>query len=339
MCAAITSAFKWATSGRLERDALNVVETHAERYPKTLPENGIITLATWNIGYLSGMTNLKPVQAPRWLYARNERLAERFIHEAGVDIAAFQEIDLDSKRSYHVDQVQRLADTMPSHSTAVAVCWDKRYVPFPYWPPSVHFGQVLAAQVVMSRYPILSAERIELLPKRPAAFIYRAFYIERLAQIVRVQVGPHTLVVINIHLEAFHRETRQLQARAVMDLYRERFQGQPVIILGDFNSVPPPAEHRSAFWDEPDADFEGDDTMACFYNAPELREAIPNETYVRDESSTFTFPSGDLSRRLDYIFYTHEHISPVSWHISRVPQDASDHLPVVMRFRIHPASK
>ena len=45
---------------------------------------------------------------------------------------------------------------------AYAVNWDKRYVPFPYWPPVVHFGEMLSGQGVLSKFPILMNKKIVL---------------------------------------------------------------------------------------------------------------------------------------------------------------------------------
>ncbi len=63
---------------------------------------------------------------------------------------AFQEIDYGSARRYHVDQEERIASAFHYPYRARAVNWDKRYVAFPYWPPSAHFGKIISGQSVVN---------------------------------------------------------------------------------------------------------------------------------------------------------------------------------------------
>lgn len=142
------------------------------------------SVVTYNIGYLSGMTNNQPVDRPLGLLEDNLGRAVQLLRAKKPDIVAFQEIDFNSQRTYYINQLEQLALHAGYHIGAEVVNWDKHYVPFPYWPISCNFGRMLSGQAVMSRSSILSNTRI-VLPK-PASnpFYYNDFYIDRLAQVV-----------------------------------------------------------------------------------------------------------------------------------------------------------
>ena len=325
----------WASSGKLPPEQRAEVRTYSETATPSSRADTTLVVMTYNIGYLSGLTNNEAVRETRSFFEGNLEDALGFLAEVDPDFIGFQEIDYHSKRSYYVDQVDTIAKRRGFGYAAVAINWDKRYVPYPYWPPRVHFGEMRSGQAVLSRYPIVKAERI-VLAEVDAPFYYRAFYLDRLAQVVEVDVDGTTVVIINLHLEAFELQTRQRQAREVLDLLRS-FAGRPVLLLGDFNSLPPHAAQKSGFEDEPGADFRGDETIALILGESGLLEAFPPQAYERDESLTHTFPSDRPTRRLDYIFYSPDRIEPVDWEVAHSAGTASDHLPVVFRFRLKAA--
>lgn len=101
------------------------------------------------------------------------------------------------------------------------VNWDKKYVPFAYWPINTHFGSLVSGQVILSKYPIITSERVVLLGVEKALFYRDAFYLERLAQVAKVLIQSKEIVVINVHLEAFDRATRLLQFEEVLQLFNK----------------------------------------------------------------------------------------------------------------------
>ena len=278
-------------------------------------------IMTFNIGYFSGMSNNLPVREDQYFFSMNMAAFHEYLAGNPVDIAAFQEIDFKSHRSYRIDQLDHIARKNGFPMTARVVNWDKRYVPFPYWPPSVNFGPMLSGQGLASRFEISSNHRVQLKDPDGMFFIKKMFYMKRLAQVSRVKVGEKDLIVVNVHLEAFNRETRRQQARQVLELCREFQSSQPLILLGDFNCVPPDAPKKTGFMDEPDTDYRGEDTIQLFLNEKWLESALTGQP---------TFPANQPDRQLDYIFYTPRWISRTSAYT--VNLNSSDHLPVVMEF-------
>lgn len=318
--------FFWASSGTLSEDELATTTTYAAE--PTSPRD-TLTVMTYNIGYLSGMTNNEPVERSRSLYDDNMDAATDVLRGSDPDIIGFQEIDFGAARSFDVHQLDTLATRLGYAASATAVNWDERYLPYPYhWNPKFHFGRVLSGQAVLSRYPMLDHERIEL-ARTSRPFWTDAFYIDRLAQVVHLDVDGDTLTVINVHLEAFETATREEQAREVRDL-AARFADRPLLLIGDINSVPPgaldalPSEDRTAFAD--------DETFRALLDDLPLQAALPDSAYDAPIAEIGTFPADGPTRPIDHIFYTPDHIEALSASVLETPDPPSDHRPVVMQF-------
>jgi endonuclease/exonuclease/phosphatase family metal-dependent hydrolase len=276
------------------------------------------------------MANNLPRRMGKNFFQNNLKNFITVLNREKPDIIAFQEIDYHSNRSHYIDQLETIARRSKYPFTTRAINWDKRYVPFPYWPPSAHFGKVLSGQAVISHYPLQSSQRIVLDKPANKPFYYRVFYLDRLIQIAKIRIGSAILVTLNVHLEAFEQKTRENQARKVLRVYRSYKDQFPVLLMGDFNSIPPKATQKGAFSDEPETDFSTDKTMEIFMQEKSLKAAMVSSPANFPETETFTFPSDNPSRKLDYIFYNHQKIVCLNAYV--VNLDSSDHLPVVMEF-------
>ena len=130
------------------------------------------------------------------------------------------------------------------------------------------------------------------------------------------------LIVMNLHLEAFDSETREIHTQRALDLFREYSYNYPVIMMGDFNSPPPFATGIEI----------EQSSLSGFYNASFVDSGIGEEQYRLNEGESLTFNSEEPYAKLDYIMYTPETITPLS---ARVVSEAgliSDHLPVILSF-------
>jgi endonuclease/exonuclease/phosphatase family metal-dependent hydrolase len=322
--------FIWASSGKIPSDRLSEIKRFESSGPSHTEGQAVFKIITANIGYLAGLANNRPERRSRFFFEANLKKVVRLFQEIRPDFVGFQEIDFHSHRSYYIDQLQEIASQSGRRYAALAVNWDKRYVPFPFWPPAVHFKEICSGQAVISSYPINWEERIVLPEIEEKPFFYRAFYLDRLAQVVKINLIKHSLVIINVHLEAFDPKTRNKQALKVLNIYRRYRDRYPIILLGDFNCVPPSASRESGFPDEPETDFRGVDAVGLFLREPGLKEAFLNSGRRRPEAETFSFPSNAPNRKLDYIFYSHRYITCLRAEVLR--GDSSDHLPLLMEF-------
>ncbi len=324
---AIVLFFIWAGSGIISKDKLSGIKKYSDNLEDPSLENDRFKIVTFNCGYFSGMRNNMPVRSSRKFFMSNLNVFSDLIKNIKPDIVCFQEIDFSSYRSHQVDQSQYLSNHLKFIYNAFVINWNKKYIPFPYWPPSAHFKKMVSGQSVISMFPIINNTRIEL-KRPPNSFYYDKFYLDRLIQETHVRIGDKNLMILNIHLEAFDKNIRQEQAEFVIDYYKKvHMNNGPVIILGDFNCVPPYAEKKNKFSDEPETDFNNEETISIFINEDSLKEALPE-----NKKDAYTFPSNKPNRKLDYIFYTHSSIELLNASIYLI--SSSDHLPVMMEFRM-----
>ncbi|MFB6247032.1 MAG: endonuclease/exonuclease/phosphatase family protein, partial [Salinibacter sp.] len=285
----LAGLFLWASSGPLPEDALAQTKRYAAAPDTTAPDT--LTVTTYNIGYLSGMTNNEPVVRPDSFLAANLRQALTLLRTANPDLVGFQEIDYGAARSGYVQQLDTIGARLGYAAAAQAINWDERYLPFPYGRPAVHFGRVVSGQAVLSRFPVRRHARI-VLARPPRSFVRDAFYLDRLAQVAVVDLGGQALAVINVHLEAFHTPTREQQARTVNRLYdRLAAQGLPVLLLGDFNSTLPDAAGM------PNG---ADRTMRILLAETGLRPVLPDSSA---QGAPGTYPADAPTETIDHIFY------------------------------------
>ncbi|MGG6241660.1 endonuclease/exonuclease/phosphatase family protein [Nodosilinea sp. AN01ver1] len=287
-----------------------------EEYPPGTPNPEQLNVVSYNIGYLSGLTNQQAVERDQTLFDANQATAIAALEALEPDILALQEIDFDAYRSFNRNQQYAVSAALEMAFGAIAVNWDKRYVPFPYWPPSAHYKQVISGQAVLSRYPIRRNERLvlEQVPTNP--FYYNALYLDRVAQVTEIDVSGQTLIVINVHLEAFDAPTRSRQTQVVRDLAEGYAKDYPVLLLGDFNS----SLNRD----------EGDEprSIGILLDSPVLASALPTAP------SSFTFPSDQPQYVLDYIFYTPATLEVVAADVVAEAAQASDHLPIQAQVKL-----
>ncbi|MDO6599658.1 endonuclease/exonuclease/phosphatase family protein [Tenacibaculum sp. 1_MG-2023] len=307
---AFTLFFVWASSPTMEEGQYEKLIT--KEYSTTTDNDSIYSIVTYNIGYLSGMTNNRAIAKPKELFDKNLEIVKSEFKKVKADIIAFQEIDYASARSYDVDQQDEIAK-LGYNYIAEGTNWDETYVPFPYWPPSMHFGRMHSGQSVISKYPIKEYKRIVLERVADAPFYRDALYIERLAQVTKVVIEDKEVVVINVHLEAFDKQTRVNQFNAVLELFNSYKNEYPTILLGDFNSR---ARDKEAIIQKM---FALNDVGNAAFNA-----GNPGNT----------FDTKNPVERIDYIFYTKKSIEYLDGKVLTQFGEASDHIPVEMHFKL-----
>jgi endonuclease/exonuclease/phosphatase family metal-dependent hydrolase len=307
---AFIAFFFWASSSTLNSTEYKVV---SELENKVKPENDtVFSIVTYNIGYLSGMTNNRAIEKPKQLFDNNMNKVLLETKNVNPDIIAFQEIDYNASRSYNVNQETEIA-ALGFNYAARAVNWDERYLPFPYWPIKMHFGKVVSGQSIISKYPLKEHQRIVLQRVESEPFYRNAFYLERLAQVVKVVLNGQEVVLINIHLEAFDKATRVNQFEEVLAIFNKYKNDYPTILLGDFNSR---ARDKDAVIQKMFA-----------------MKGVGNAAFDMNNLGN-TFDTKNPFERLDYIFYTKNSIEYISGKVLNQFEQASDHLPVEMQFKL-----
>ena len=158
---------------------------------------------------------------------------------------------------------------------------------------------------------------------RSNPFWYNWGYIDRGAQTVVLQVGSHRIAVVNIHLEAFEQNARHEQA-SELAAWVQSLQ-MPWVLGGDLNAVPPEAEQKGNFDDDPHTSYATDRTLELVRSGlPKHQEALQQ---LKSPQLPFTFPSNQPNRQIDYLFAANA-LNIVKSRVVHEAKTASDHLPV-----------
>ena len=301
--------FFWASSPNYSLNDYSKLITN--NHPVKFNKDSVYSIITYNIGYLSGMTNNKAIAKPKDLFDKNLEKVKKEFRLLNSDFIAFQEIDYASARSYKVNQQNEIAE-LGYNFLAQAINWDETYVPFPYWPPSMHFGRMLSGQSILSKYPLKNHQRIVLERVKNNPFYRDALYLERLAQVVTVTIENKDLIIINVHLESYDKPTRERQLDVVIDLFNKYKNDYPTILLGDFNS---------------DIEYENP-AINKILTLDNIGNAAFESTY------DFSFSSANPFKRIDYIFYSKNYVELIESRVLKQFGEASDHLPIEMKFRL-----
>jgi len=209
---------------------------------------------TWNISFAYGpgsdgvkQEGVPPyVQMPTSHFESGLKTISTFIKDLHIDVAFFQEVDFNSRRSHYINQLDYIARTSGLDYRLPIVSWDREYVPYPGLNPKNQFGKVVSGGGVVSRFPLHHIQN-DFLPKpRENSFLYNFFYLHRYLQIFKVVLPKGEINCANLHLEAFSQENR--------DLHLIRLQDRLIdydlsLAGGDFNGPATLNEDPAKKWD------------------------------------------------------------------------------------------
>ncbi|MDR1654893.1 MAG: endonuclease/exonuclease/phosphatase family protein [Treponema sp.] len=229
-------------------EALEILDT-GKNILKDSPAPGeSIRILNWNIGYASldasqdffmdGGRNVKP-KTDRNVHENLKEICSLLAsRKAGINL--LQEVDIDSSRSYHVNQSGAVREALGGYS-AHALNFKTLFVPFPV--PNF-IGKVSSGLFVQSGYGFHNAERISL----PVPFTWpvRTANMKRCLLAFRIPLknSGAGLVIVNLHLEAYDGSGgREAQTRVLLDFLEEEYaKGNYCIAGGDFNQSFPGAD-------------------------------------------------------------------------------------------------
>lgn len=319
----------WASGGDSDDRAVApglLLDNPAGEPPPSAPTT--LTVVSFNIGYGRGPAG---DESGPW---SEEHIRQHLdgiaaqLRDAGADVAFLQEVDLAAARSHDIDQGRYLLERLGWRHGSCVVTWERNYVPFPYWPPSRHYGRMKSGQCVLSRFPVTSTTRHRLPQPEDSPFWRNAFYFHRAVEHVKLEIGKELYDLFNVHLEAFSVDNRMAQGLLLVELVQREAKTPRVIVAGDLNTLPAGASQKKGFIDESQADFTLDTTHdIVLQGLPTLREALPDLTI-------FSFPADAPTRRLDYVWFGPALTLEEARVLAPPPGPWSDHLPVLARLRL-----
>ena len=213
--------------------------------PDRLSDTAAISIITWNIGYC-GLDSAMDfffdggvkVRTPEIKFLENLSRIKEFIKgNDTIDFFLIQEIDQDSKRSYHINEFDIIGKSLEAHHPFFAKNYEVFFVPVPLSSP---MGKVLSGLATFSRYQPSTSVRYSL--PGEYSFPKQLFMLDRCFLVNRYSLeNGKELLIINTHNEAFDQGyIRKAQMDYLKEfLLMEYNKGNYVITGGDWNQTPP----------------------------------------------------------------------------------------------------
>ena len=140
------------------------------------------------------------------------------IQEIDPDIILLQEVDIFSKRSGYVNQVQYLLDNTSMNYGCFASVWQADYI------ASDGIGRMNMGNAILSKYELSEAERIQLRLRTDQSDLVKYFYLRR--NILKVRIPELDLYAVNIHATAF-----------ATDDTKQKHIGKYIEVLSEINTA------------------------------------------------------------------------------------------------------
>lgn len=207
---------------------------------ETVSTGDSLSVLTFNIGYagynknedffMDGGKGVQPSSVDDVM--KNISGISSIISGEDCDIVFTQEVDIDSRRSYHINEDSYIR-TQTGYGRSFACNYNVVFVPYPI-PP---IGKVYSGIATYTDLNVSEAQRISLPDAAP--WYIEMGYLKRCLLLNRIPLddSDKELVLINLHMEAYtDEEKRDLQVKQLSDLLAEEHEkGNYVIAGGDFN--------------------------------------------------------------------------------------------------------
>ncbi len=231
------------------------VESLAKSVKDSKPLNrDTFNLMSWNIGYAGLGSEMDFFydngSRTRSTHEEVRQHADNIKHfiqgNDSIDFWLIQEIDIDSKRSWQINEVEEMTTLLDGNYEVVfAKNYDVPFVPVPFTDP---LGHAKSGILSASKYPFSEATRhaYPLIAPWPQ----RLFLLHRCYTLLRFPLEKgNDLVIINTHNTAYIYDStlRMKELNILRDKMMEEYgKGNYVIAGGDWNQNPPdfkPAEN------------------------------------------------------------------------------------------------
>jgi endonuclease/exonuclease/phosphatase family metal-dependent hydrolase len=221
-----------------------VIVESADCEKDILSDSMQVRLLIWNIGYAGldagmdffydGGEQMRP--AKEQVIKNMEGILRHLETYRNVDFILLQEVDQDSKRSYHINEYQEIKDRFPGYTVNFGTNYQVGFVPIPLKEP---MGKVRSGLMTLSLY---CPERVER-HGFPGNYSWpvKLFMLDRCFLVNRYRLANEKeLVIINTHNSAYDDGTLRAQQ---MDFLRDYLtaeyeKGNFVMVGGDWNQTP-----------------------------------------------------------------------------------------------------
>jgi len=283
----------WYLIGRATAGSRAIVQSGEDTPTPTQAWDGEnLRVVAYNIAHGRGLSE------SNWAGDRNGRLAEiaDLLIELDADIVVLNEVDFDSSWSGRKNQARLIADRAGYLWVTEQTNYDLSLPLF-----RLRFGNA-----ILSRFPIVDSQRFDY----PAVWWAESVgFGQKHGLWCQVELSPEQSVrVVAVHLDTRDAQVRIDSAEAIRQLALS--PGPPIIVAGDFNSVPAGAGHPPSAIDIVRSTQGMEQTQSYFDSAIPLAGS---------------FPSNQPTRLIDHI------AAQLPWHLTSfevVSSPLSDHCPV-----------
>ena len=216
---------------------------------KQIGTDSTYTFLIWNVGYCGLGKEMDFFNDGGTTVRASQELSDKYLAgvttflagQDSIDFVMLQEVDKDSKRSYNVDQEDRLSAALPAHVHSFALNYNCKFVPAPFQFPYTPYGKTYGGLVSYAKYTPVSSTRYQY----PGGFSWPTslYMLDRCMQVFTFKLPQgKELVVINTHNTAYD-ETGAIKKTEMEYLKKflegESAKGNYVVIGGDWNQAPP----------------------------------------------------------------------------------------------------
>lgn len=216
-------------------------DSASARYNTALTTGETYSALTYNLGFGAYTPDFSFfMDGGRSSWAKNKESVQNTIQGAGEliasyepDFALLQEVDLDSTRSYHVNEYSILRTCLSSYNSVFAQNYDSAFLFYPFTQPH---GSSKSGLALFSRYLVTDSLRRSF----PVSTSFSKFFdLDRCYSISRLPVdNGKELVIFELHMSAYGNSDaiREGQIRMLADdMQKEYKAGNYVLCGGDFN--------------------------------------------------------------------------------------------------------
>ncbi len=308
-----------------------------------------LLIMTWNIRFGAGRIHWfgdccgdRVIMTEQEVTTHLEKLAD-YVCQVKPDILLLQEVDIESKRSAYIDQLQWLLDHTYFNYGVYASMWQSQFI------PSDGLGRMDMGGAILSRWKISDTERIALPLRGDQDALTQYFYLRRCIIKARIELpNCDDFYVLDIHASAFSTDdTKKNQfdcLKGEMDKIND-IPGALFVAGGDLNELPPGSDSTNYCdedrcpEDEPGSCRDGSDFTNERNWLDDLyayKSAVPLDNYHANNSRYFTHgvvntavvtPINPWNRKLDYLFTNGDWVAG-SDSTHQDTFDLSDHAPV-----------
>ena len=219
---------------------------------KEYPAKKTISVMTWNIRF--GVARLDfalDACGDRVIISKGEVITglegiAKKINDSNVDIVLMQEVDVQSKRSSYIDQVQWLLDNTGMNYGVYASKWKSQII------LADGIGRVDAGNLILSKWKLEDAKRHQLPLRGDQDGLTQLFYLRRNVITAKVDMPGTPFFAVNAHLTAFATDdTKQKHISGFKTILDNIVaSGFNFVAGGDLNAIPPNATKTNYCFDD-----------------------------------------------------------------------------------------